>query len=265
MASQRPGRDIPRLDYHAINKVPRIDDESLATKPATNLLVEPLIRANSMAVGEASDVIITGSTNLMVTESSTEPLTEPPSLFNDSNIYDDSDDDSPITQTTSILPSESASQLLPRVPRIQATSRIRSPVFKHYITTLLDQYYISKKTKKRTQDRQHKCKQCLYTTLDSKRDGTTNMIKHLEKHTVFLSPSILSSQQPTIDAMFQRPVNTELSTRMMSLEQAILEWIIDTLQPFVVVEHPSFRQMFECIQQLLPLRSRDVVRSCIMS
>ena len=66
------------------------------------------------------------------------------------------------------------------------------------------------------------------------------MIKHLKKHTVFLLPSVLSSQQPIIDTMFQQPVNTELATRMMSLEQAILKWIIDTLQPFVVVEHPSF-------------------------
>jgi hypothetical protein len=55
------------------------------------------------------------------------------------------------------------------------------------------------------------------------------MIKHLEKHTVFLLLSILSSQQPTIDTMFQQLVNTELSTRIMSLEQAILEWIINTL------------------------------------
>jgi hypothetical protein len=190
---------------------------------------------------------------------------EPPSSFDDSNIYDNSDDDSLAPPPSSILPSESASQVPLRVPRIQAISRIRSPVFKHYSTTLLNEYYISRKTKKRTQDRQHKCKQCLYTTLDSRRDGTTNMIKHLEKHAVFLSQSVISSQQPTIDAMFQRLINTQLSTRMMSLEQAILEWIIDTLQPFVVVEHPSFRRMFECMQQLLPLRSGDVVHSRIMS
>jgi hypothetical protein len=35
---------------------------------------------------------------------------------------------------------------------------------------------------------------------------------------------------------------------MVSLEQAILEWIVNTLQPFVVVERPSFQRIFECIQ-----------------
>jgi hypothetical protein len=50
----------------------------------------------------------------------------------------------------------------------------------------------------------------------------------------------------------------------MSLEQAILEWIVDTLQPFVVVEKHSFQRIFECIQHELPLRSGDTVRNRIM-
>jgi hypothetical protein len=50
----------------------------------------------------------------------------------------------------------------------------------------------------------------------------------------------------------------------MSLEQAILAWIVDTFQPFVVVEKPSFRRIFECIHQELPLRTGDVVRTRIM-
>jgi hypothetical protein len=45
----------------------------------------------------------------------------------------------------------------------------------------------------------------------------------------------------------------------MSLEQALIEWIIDTLQPFVVVEKPFFRRIFECIQHELPLQTGDTV------
>jgi hypothetical protein len=113
MASQRPGRDIPRLDYRAIAKVPRIDDKSLATKPAAYPLVNPLIAANpaivSNAVDDIGNVIITRST-LTVAATNAEPT----SLLN-STIYNDSEDDSPVT-LTSIQPSESASQVPLRVP-----------------------------------------------------------------------------------------------------------------------------------------------------
>jgi hypothetical protein len=40
--------------------------------------------------------------------------------------------------------------------------------------------------------------------------------------------------------MFRQPISTQIPVVMMSLEQAILEWIINTLQPFVAVEHLSF-------------------------
>jgi hypothetical protein len=135
------------------------------------------------------------------------------------------------------------------------------------ITTLLDDFYISRRSKKRTQDRQHKCKYCRYTVLDSRRDGTGNLIEHLKKHNVHISlssVSVLASQQPTIDAMFRRPIGPQIPVTIMSVEQAILGWIIDTFQPFVVVEHPSFQRIFECLHHQLPLRSGDVVRNRIM-
>jgi len=150
MASQRPSRDIPRLDYRAIAKVPRIDDESLATKAAVHPPVNPLIAANPAIVGNADDnvgdVIITRSTPTVAATNA-----EPTSLLN-STIYNDSKDDSPVTPSTSIQPSESVLQVLLRVPRLQAKSQSQSPVFNHFITTLLDEYYISRRTKKRTQD-----------------------------------------------------------------------------------------------------------------
>jgi hypothetical protein len=151
MASQRPGCDIPRLDYHAIARVPRIDDESLATKPAVYPPVNPLITANSAIVGDAvddvGDVIITRSTSTVAATNA-----EPTSLLN-STIYNDLDDDLTVTLSTSIQPSESASQVLLQVLLLQAKSQSQSLVFNHFITTLLDEYYISRQTKKRTQDR----------------------------------------------------------------------------------------------------------------
>jgi hypothetical protein len=225
MASQRPGRDIPRLDYSTIVRVPRVDDESLPTKQLDYPPINPLGTANPTI---ATDTAIDATIDLYLAESTSTlntPNTEPTSFAN-SNIYDESDNDLPDTLATSILPSESASQVLPRVPRLQAKSRTRSPVFDYFITTLLDDFYISRRSKKRTQDQQHKCKYCRYTVLDSRRDGTGNLIEHLKKHNVYISLSsvlALASQQPTIDAMFQRPVRSQISVPMMSVEQAILE------------------------------------------
>ena len=112
-------------------------------------------------VGDAaSNAIITKSTSTVdVTNTqpttNTQPITnaQPFSLLDNSNIYDDLESDSPITLLVSIQPSESALQVLVRVPRLQAKPQSWSPVFNHFISTLLDDYYILKRTKKRTQDR----------------------------------------------------------------------------------------------------------------
>jgi len=174
--------------------VPRIDNESLATKPSAYLLVKANSATIDNVVNDVGDVVTTTSTP-MVLENATN--TPPSSLFDDANLYDDSDDDNLVTLLIS-LHSESAlisgSHVPLRVPRLQAQPRIRSPVYNHYITTLLDTYYTSKSTKKHTQDHQHKCKKCAFTTLDSQRNRTANMIKHIKKHSVFLlSLLVLSS------------------------------------------------------------------------
>jgi hypothetical protein len=153
MASQRPGRDIPRLDYHSIVKVPRLDNESLPTKPAhplVDLLIDPPTASSLTAIDAVDDPAST---------TAVDATNKPPTLDNDSNIYDNSEDDTPITPATSIQPSESVSQAS-RVPRRQARLGPWSLVYNHFVITLLDDYFISKRTKKRTQDRQLKCKYC---------------------------------------------------------------------------------------------------------
>jgi hypothetical protein len=115
-----------------------------------------------------------------------------PTSFDNLNIYDDLDNDSSITPATFILPLESALQVPPRVPRLQAISQTQSPVFDHFITTLLDDFCMSQRSKKQTQDQQHKCKHCWYTVLDSRRNGTSNLIEHLKKHNVYISLSSIS-------------------------------------------------------------------------
>jgi hypothetical protein len=116
MASQRPGRDIPRLDYSTIVRVPRLDNESLPTKPLAHPLINTLGTANP-AIDATIDLNLAESTST-IDATNTEPIS-----FDNSNIYDDSDNDSSITPATSILPSESALQVPPQVPRLQAISR----------------------------------------------------------------------------------------------------------------------------------------------
>jgi len=148
---------------------------------------------------------------------------------------------------------------------LQAKPSSWSWVFAHLNTTILDTFYISKRTRKQTQDRLHQCKQCRFQTLNSKRQGTTNIAEHLAKHGIYQTRVVGSNAQPTIVDMFKRPVSTSNAVPLMSLEQAIIEWIINTFQPFVAVEKPSFQRIFECIQHELPLRSGDTVRERIMS
>jgi hypothetical protein len=120
MASQRPGCDIPWLDYSTIVGVPRVEDESLPTKQLDNLLINSLGTANPTIAADADATI-----NVHLAESTSTlntPNTELTSFAN-SNIYDESDNDLPDTLATSILPSESALQVPPRVPQLQTKSR----------------------------------------------------------------------------------------------------------------------------------------------
>lgn len=73
--------------------MPRIDDKSLATKLVTNPLIQLLIRANSLVVSNASNVIITSSTYFIIAKLFTKLLTKLLSIFNNSNIYNNSDND----------------------------------------------------------------------------------------------------------------------------------------------------------------------------
>ena len=213
------------MDYSTIVRVPRLDNESLPTKPPPH----PPIAADAVqdaAIDATIDPRLAESTPTIDT-----PNTEP-TTFANSNIYDKLDNESANTLATSILPSESALQVPPRVPRLQAKSQTWSLVFDHFITTLLDDFYISRRSKKRTQDWQHNCKYCWYTVLDSRQEGTSNLIKHLKKHNVYISLSFIlvsASQQPTINAMFKQPIGPQILVTIMSMEQAILEWIINTL------------------------------------
>ena len=131
--------------------MPRINNESLATKP----LAYPLVKANSATirnvVDDVGDIVIATSTPTVL-ENATN--TAPSSLFDDASLYDDSDDDNLVTLLISLQHSESALisglQVILRVLRLQAQPQIRRLVYNYYITTFLDTFYTSESTKKHT-------------------------------------------------------------------------------------------------------------------
>jgi len=128
--------------------------DDMPANPPANPPAHPL--ANPPADPLIDPLLMTSLTTLDSTIT-TEPIptTVASNILDDSNIYDDLENYSPapVMPATSIQPSESTSQVPLRVPRLQAKSQPRSWVYDHFITTLLDDYYISKQTRKQTQDR----------------------------------------------------------------------------------------------------------------
>jgi hypothetical protein len=152
------------------------------TGPSTSANNSTAIRAIDPALFKATEALV--ATEALCTSSLVS------GDLHSTTYQSDEDEDDIRTPGTSILSSDSVSQTVPtKAPLLQRLLGPRSWVFEHFITTLLDTYYLFKKSKKRTQDRQHKCKYCLWHILDSIHWGTGNMIDHLKKHQIGLPTS----------------------------------------------------------------------------
>lgn len=231
MAPQRPPRDnVTQRNY------------ACAATSKDDLLVS----ANTSAqVSKSMDIVATNPRANNPTERTNAAKT----ILDDWKIYSDSDE----TLATSIQPSELASQLpWSIVLQLHTQCGPARWIFNYILTMLLEGFYLSKRTLKWKRDRHHRCKNCLCYTVYLKPHRTANMIEIPMSKPHTSMPEFVSCGSTTLGPL-------------MSLEQAILEWIIDTLQSFVVVERPSFRRVFESIKRDLPLWNDVVVRSRIRS
>jgi hypothetical protein len=104
------------------------------------VLINNLIN-KCIAIAAAPDTIPAKPANIQFTATA--------SILN--NIYNDSEDNL-LATPSSVQLSDSILQV-PRVPRLQAKPSSWSWVFAHLNTTILDTFYISKRTRKQTQDR----------------------------------------------------------------------------------------------------------------
>ena len=129
----------------------------------------------------------------------------------------------------------------------------------HFWITILDTKWTNR-SRLLQQDRLLVCKRCSWPSTDSSRHGTTsNLATHLRtKHHV--GPEPQATQRLTVG-----PLDRMLSSHPESigLEQAVVQWIVQTRQPFTAVEHPSFRAIFEAAMIDSPLRCADTVRERI--
>ncbi|KAJ9480587.1 hypothetical protein PENNAL_c0164G05839 [Penicillium nalgiovense] len=106
-------------------------------------------------------------------------------------------------------------------------------------------------------DRLLVCRQCSWSSRDSARYGSTsNLLAHLQtKHRIRSGSDITSSSniETTLD-QFLRP-----ASERAGLEQMLIQWVVQTRQPFTVVEHPAFRALFAATGATLPIKTADTL------
>lgn len=143
-------------------------------------------------------------------------------------------------------------------------------MWEYFQITDINQEWINPRSKKHEpKDRIIRCinidncgVQCPWQTADSLRQSsTTNMQRHLEKHTIFSPHSqhtVNTKKQPNImDIM----VKSQSLSQQELLERNILRWIIKEKLSFTTVESPAFYQIFHDILGIsLPLSSRSTLR-----
>jgi hypothetical protein len=142
----------------------------------------------------------------------------------------------------------------------------------YFETTEYNRPWIMKRTKsKRLTDRDIRCIyidertgiRCNWKTTDSARQtSTSNMARHLEKHSIYAPDSNPGAsgakKQPSIATFFKGKQNL---TVQQLLERNLLRWIVTEKQAFTTIESPAFQQIFCDIPGItLPLSSRHTVR-----
>lgn len=148
----------------------------------------------------------------------------------------------------------------PQPPRKRRAKSYTSWTSEHFYITTLETTW-SRNGKDLKKDRLFKCKRCSWSSTDSARRGsTTNLATHLyKKHRIKQESTIPSSSMTTLD-QFVRPSEPKLD-----MEQALLRLVVETMQPFTVVEQPTFKALFDAAGLSLPIRSADTLRNLIQA
>jgi hAT family C-terminal dimerisation region len=132
------------------------------------------------------------------------------------------------------------------------------------VTPLPGKFWQPKRGKGPVEDREIQCKLCKWKTTDSARaTSTTNMIRHLAQHKIFLNTSespqdgdditVTQHAPPTLSSFFLKQSD---NAKAKGLERNLMRWVVEDHMAFDTIESTGFQRIFKDLAIPLPFRSR---------
>jgi hypothetical protein len=167
-----------------------------------------------------------------------------PLEYNTSDI-DNTTENSVVSQSQSVpysvQPSDSISQVLSNA---SANSNSRSWVYSYFEPIVLtEKTYLPKGAQKEKPDIRQKCKHCTsWSSLDSEQSGISNMSWHLQtKHQIIKDSNSVYQQTSILQLLTMQ--KSKAIYQIVTVDKALSDWIVDTLQLFTVVEKSSWKRL----------------------
>jgi hypothetical protein len=152
-------------------------------------------------------------------------------------------------------------------PRRKESHEPRSYVWQYFKTTTLLDTYEMPRSGKIVQNKRHWCQWTGCTEfLDAKtlKTATTGLSNHLRKHKIFPPKQEEELSESIASGGLSHWRLTKPKDEVPTLEQAIKDWVINTLQPFTVVENYYFQRIFKAAGITLPIRTQEALKEKIM-
>ncbi|KAJ5100906.1 hypothetical protein N7456_006958 [Penicillium angulare] len=144
----------------------------------------------------------------------------------------------------------------PHLHKSRKTKSYSSWAIDHFWTTELDNTWCRQGGPPK-KDRLLVCKHCNWSSRDSARHGSTsNLLVHLQtKHRIKSGThsTFVPAVEGNLDSFLEFP------RKKIDVGNALVQWVIQTRQPFTVVEHPAFKGLIEATGAKLPIRTADTL------
>lgn len=182
----------------------------------------------------------------------------------DTSDIDNTTENSQVSQSQSVSCSVQPSDSISQVP--SNASEGCSWVYSHFEPiVLIGKTYLPKGAQKEKPDIRRKCKHCTsWSALDSEHYETSNISQHLQTEHRIIKDSNPTYQQTSVLQLLtmQKPKTVH---QIVTVDQALSDWIVDTLQPFTVVEKSSWKRLWQAAGTQLPYLSGNTVHWRIFS
>jgi hypothetical protein len=166
-----------------------------------------------------------------------------PLEYNTSDI-DNTTENSVVSQSQSVSCSVQPSDSNSQVPsNASANTKGCSWVYSYFEpVVLIGKTYLSKGIQKEKPDIRQKYKYCTWSSLDFEQSGTSNISRNLQTEHQIIKDSNSIYQQTSILQLLtiQKP---KAIYQTVTVDQALSDWIVDTLQLFTVIEKSSWKRL----------------------